>query len=447
MKAIRLTFILALALLLAVPAFARDWYVSAVGTGDGLTSGSPTQDLAAVLNAVAANDAIYLNGGDGFGFAGNSLTANVTLTIQSYGTGQGIVSNTTTPVNGQLLNLTSGASGTTFDNIELRYNDLNLGAQGYRTIYLGSLVSNITIKNCTFRHFDWPGGHWNGNAFIVMHNSAHTNMTIINSLFRDLRYSGGAGYDYRHPTITAMGCVPLRLINNTVSNYEGFVSFQGGPFNRDVMVLSNKLYRCYGAINWQKFEGGTAGGLVKVGYQGLAGGEFAWNIIYNGFPDMTNSTRYAAFMLDRGFNDGKIHNNTFYGLGAACLINSGAEIVQTLDWYNNILIACNANAQTGFWSVVNGIGSGIVYSNIWDPFQAFTNQFYGTSTVFIASNPLLDPLFASLDPGNSTFLRPTVAAAVHGYEDGFIGAVNPVPEPLLLGCCLGAVALLRGRRR
>jgi hypothetical protein len=40
--------------------------------------------LAAVLSSASGGDAIYLKGGDGFGFAGNALTANVTLTNREF---------------------------------------------------------------------------------------------------------------------------------------------------------------------------------------------------------------------------------------------------------------------------------------------------------------------------------------------------------------------------
>ena len=445
MKAIHMFAVLALATLLSLPALARDWYVSAAGTGDGLTAGSPTQDLAAVLNSAVADDALYLNGGDGFGYAPNLLTVAVRLSLQSYGAGQAIISNTSV-AGSQLLNITAGGSGSTLNNIQFLFNDMNGYPDPYRTIYLDNNANNVTIKHCGFRHADAPGGAYENNSFIEFNAaSAHANVVIANNVFSDLRYENG--FKYRHYIIVASGANDMIVANNIVSNYEGFIRFYWDSAR--VKVLSNKLYRCYGSLNWSSISAETAGGLMKVGWGGLSAGdsEFGWNIIFNGFPDMTNDSQYAAFLLDYPCNDLKVHNNTFYGLGAACLINHGGW-VQNMDWYNNILIVCNpANATFGFYSgVADGIWSGTVYSNIWDPFQTFNSPYFSGDNVHLADNPQLDPLFASLDPGSSAFLRPTNTVAAYGLGS-YIGAVNPVPEPVFFGCALAIAALTLARKR
>jgi len=442
------------ALVCASTTHARDWYVSASGTGDGLAPGSPTQNLAAVLSAATAGDMLYLNGGDQFGYVPNALTVSVRVTMQSYGTGQAVISNTTHIANARLLTIAAGGSDSVIDNVYFAFMDYGSGQSGYNTIYLLNDAHRVTIRNCTFSHVDSPGGNWSGEPFIAMTSVAHTNLAILNNTFLNLRYD--AGLAYRHHIMVLNGASDSIVANNTVSNYEGFI-VTASPGSYRLKILSNMLFQCMASMQFG-IEANNAGGILTRSYDGIsAGSEVAWNIIYNGPPYASNIFRTCAFQIPRddgggagsGFNNVKFHNNTFYEI--ACVFNwistggggSGIEV------YDNIFVCTYQGApSTGFWSSVGGIASGIVYSNIWDPFQAFANDNYYVPGVDIAGNPEADPEFASLDPSHPFFLRPQNLLAKQSYAgDGIdIGAKRFVPEPGLT-LALGLLALCGMRRR
>ncbi|NLF39729.1 hypothetical protein GX586_09805, partial [bacterium] len=427
-----LTILLAM-LLCAGAASARDWYVSVDGTGDGLTSGSPTQDLAAVLNAAGSGDAIYLNGGDQFGYPANALTVAVAVTVQSFGTGQAILSNTTHVANGRLLTIAAGGSDSVIDNVYFAFMDYG-SAASYATFYLLNNAHRITLKNSTFQHVDSPGGNWSGEPFIAMTGVAHTNLAIIGNTFLNLRYE--AGLAYRHKIMHLNGASDSIVANNVASNYEGFI-VTASPGSYRLQIVSNTLYQCMAAL---QFGGtSTAGGILQRDYDGISSGsEVAWNIIYNGPPYASNVFQTCAFYIPRddgsgagsGFNNVKFHHNTLYEIASVFMWTSTHGSGTGIEVYDNIFVrSYPGGASTGFWSNVGGISSGTVYSNLWDPFQEFTNENYDVAGVDIAGNPVADPQFASLDPSHPLFLRPQNLLAKLGYSGTDVGAKVFFPEP------------------
>ena len=129
-------------------ASARNWYVSASGTGDGLTSGAPTQDLVAVAAALAVGDNVYLNGGDVFvsssANSGPSFSVdNVTLT--SYGSGQAILSNDTS----YTCLVVNGGNNLEINNVAFHFEGASAQVRYCIGVYLAT--ASVKVKNCFFQ--------------------------------------------------------------------------------------------------------------------------------------------------------------------------------------------------------------------------------------------------------------------------------------------------------
>ncbi len=442
MKAIHTPVILALTLLLSLPAVARDWYVSAAGTGDGLTSGSPTQNLVAVCAALAAGDNVYLNGADSFTGPGAINVARILMT--SYGAGMASITNREQSGTTTGLTLT-GADNCTLTNLRFACNNNTDG-----TIWhiLVSGARTVTIVNCTLETLmTAASGDWRQHGGISAAGTC-LGWTIRGCQFLNIaRNAATMQPDYRMYLLSCDGAAVggLTFAHNVVSQYEGVViTGNSGSQSYRLSFVSNLFINCLA----QTDQNGMYSPFSRNGWQPCS-----YDVSYNCFFNNTNYTPFAALTARRAANENGqqydvFMNNTFFGFAMITTNVAGASINQ---FYNNIIVKAPTQASLpAFFAAATSYN--LHDYTVWSGQSDLTNA--GFSIYVSTHSTNYDIKFASLDPSSPDFLRPKVSSApeydylMSGYGGAGIGAVLPpmIPEPWAVSVLVGMVALLRGRR-
>lgn len=440
-----LTILLAM-LLCAGAASARDWYVSVDGTGDGLTSGSPTQNLVAVCAGLSAGDMVFLNGSDSFVGPGTISAARVSMS--SFGSGIATITNSGTSM-GLVL---AGANNCTLTNLSFACNNsapaviFNLG--------VGGDARTCMIVNCTFQAVNTSSGEgdYRQHGGIGVLGGGPYNCeqwTIRNCLFMNIaRRSWTLQPDYRTYllNVQAMRLDGLLFVGNVVSQYEGVVTTgNSGSHSYRLRFISNVFVNCLS----QSDQSGGYSPFFRSTWQGCS-----YDVSYNVFFNDTNAYVPFSALTARRSGDEDLPNydvfmnNTFFGFA---MITTNVAGAATNTFYNNIVVKATTQSSPPVF-VAAPTSYNIHDYTLWWGQSALTNP---TFSVFESTHSVsYDLIFVSLDPSSTDFMRPRATSQAdydyltNGYGGRGIGAVLPpqVPEPLEL-IALTAFALLALRRK
>ncbi len=266
--------------------------------------------------------------------------------------------------------------------------------------------------------YSTPQAAWNASVSgdeIVIHSG------VYNKSWGDyVIYSNADGNDTPRTNITIR------------SAGDGRVTFNGGIY---LNASSNGTMGNISIENlYINFSGINAGVYIRADNpKEMLGCTIRGNVIYS-----TSGGGQGIYFYGDGINgEHVVEHNTIYGAGSSTgygirELMSDANGGRTVPLIRDNIVV---NTNKGFLSWYGG--NSIEYSDHWNNGTNSTADNYGSSVYKSTGSIELDPIFASTNPDDSTFLMlslNTPTEVLTGAHDGtYMGALPQVPEPCAFG--------------
>ena len=419
---------------MAYAAGAADWWVDSLGTGDGTSSGTPTNSIQGAINAASPGDTINVRGATGRLYTNNAYTiAKRGVSLVGW-EGKPLIqlNGASDNINRAVVWITT--NDVTLRNIRFEIDKRVLGSSD-SLILISNKVGNITIDGIEGRATNGLGGAYNAGYIVEIYSPAYdvSNCVVRNCRFSDWGYNG-----WQRPGALKLCGLSNSAVANVFSNVDRAIdcSGNGGTGGRYCLIQSNLFLNC--TTEGQTGTNDTSRGIIFGGYDELKDYEISYNIAWN------NNGKRPVFLL-KGRSALKtttrIFNNTMYNylrLFSAIDVRTGEGCSPLV--VNNLLLSSSGTNIMGDWVSTNAAlvaGSYIGY-NAWDgALPLIETNTVSTNLITLTNNyNIAVTLINSTDPSAPKFMQPhrdsiyalrQAYGLVNSNYPAYIGAVDPGP--------------------
>jgi hypothetical protein len=377
----KLLLILALILLPCSAIAATNYYISAAGSGEACTSGSPCA-LATAVAAATNGDTIFFKSDDTWEGASNQVlnatTAGVSYDGSTYGTG----TRATLKATGELDAVVKLSAST----LSFKGFNIDMNSQVTGGIYVGTFatadIAGITIDDCKVHDSSVPTGHYRYGIHVGGYANTNIDVDTVTITNTEVYNTGHEAFAI-YPTWTKTGCTAKNVI---IRNCSGHHAGLDGDDWGDGLYIVNGVENVI--VEYSSFYSNDRGITVGNSSDGYTGDPVGVKIRYNlSYNNLTRGIGCQSGTAENGVTGTiDIYGNVIYGNGTNGISMGGLFNTSTINIYNNTVYSSSTAGYALLLYNVSGTGT---------PFNIKNNIFVADNFYLMKFNTVADEALVS----------------------------------------------------